>query len=813
MKLLRLSLSLLITLSLFYLLNFPRGENIPFALGEFLNPFAGFWQNNIRTDRIPEDLRIPGLVDSVVVQWDERKVPHIFAQNTHDLYLAQGYLTARDRLWQMDFVAHAAAGRVSEIIGPNPDVIQYDLYRRRLGIVYAAENSLKMMLKDDASRTALNAYSDGVNAWIGQMEERDWPIEFKILNYKPEPWTPLKSALLLKHMAWDLTGHERELSMSRTRAVLGDSLMNVLYFHPPLFLNPVIPLGTPWNFKPLPIPPAPKTIFQIAAPESFFPFQPDPDNGSNNWAVYGKKTQSGYPILCNDPHLGLTLPSVWYEVQLISPEANVYGVSLPGAPTVIIGFNRNVAWGLTNAHTDVLDWYDTDFDKSNWKYFYDGRWENAAKRLERIKVRGGRTILDTLAITRHGPIVYRRGEKPVDDAALPGAALRWTGHDPSNELGAFLKLNRAKNYDDFEDALSAYDCPGQNFVFAASDGDIAMQHSGKFPLRWKGQGRYISDGSDPAYDWQGWIPREQLPKAKNPPGGFLASANQPPTGGSYPYFLYGKYAAFERSMRINERLEELQNITPQDMMALQLDILNVRARTVLPAMIHILEQQDISLADVRYIDILKNWDFRNDRESIAATIFEYWWENTHKLIWEDEFPGNPGQYRLPGDDATLNIILNDTANVFVDATYTGELETIGDILLFAFEESNRQLAEKFGPFGDNWKWGGARGTEINHIARITGFGRVNLKTDGDHDIVNAIKRTHGPSWRMVVQLGPELKAWGIYPGGQSGNPGSPEYDKFVNDWVDGKYYELHYLTSPNETLPQLQAKTILRGSK
>jgi len=184
MKLLRLSLSLLITLSLFYLLNFPQGKNIPFALGKFLNPFAGFWQNNIRTDKIPEDLDIRGLIDSVVVQWDERQVPHIFAQNTHDLYMAQGYLTARDRLWQMDFVAHAAAGRVSEIIGPNPDVIQYDLYRRRLGIVYAAENSLKMMLKDDASRAALNAYADGVNAWIDQMEERDWPVEFKILNYE-----------------------------------------------------------------------------------------------------------------------------------------------------------------------------------------------------------------------------------------------------------------------------------------------------------------------------------------------------------------------------------------------------------------------------------------------------------------------------------------------------------------------------------------------------------------------------------------------------------------------------------------------------
>lgn len=813
MKWFKLLSSLSVTLFLFYILNFPPGGKIPFVPGEFLNPFAGFWQNNIRTDRIPEKLRIPGLLDSVVVQWDERQVPHIFAQNNHDLYLAQGYLTARDRLWQMEFITYAAAGRVSEIIGPNPDVIKYDRYRRRLGILYAAENSLKMMQEDEASRAVLEAYAAGVNAWIGQLAGRDLPVEYKILDYRPEPWTPLKTAILLKHMAWDLTGHSRELSLSRTRAALGDSLMEALYFRAPLFMDPVIPPGTPWNFQPLPVPAAPDSIFQYSSPDIFLPFEPDSGNGSNNWAVSGAKTKSGYPILCNDPHLGLTLPSVWYEVQLISPEVNVYGVSLPGAPAVIIGFNRNIAWGVTNAHTDVLDWYEMDFDEENWQYLYDGKWEKAQMRIERIKVRNAGSIADTIPITRYGPIVYRRTERSFDNSTPSGMALRWAAHDASDELAAFLKLNRAANYDDFTDALSHYDCPGQNFVFASGSGDIAIVHQGKFPLRWKGQGRYVSDGRDPAYEWKGRIPYEHLPRVKNPPAGFVASANQNPVAAGYPYFLDGKYATFERSRRINQRLAEMQGITPQDMAALQLDNLNLRARTALPAMLDILERQDISLAEARDLETLRAWDFLDGKESIPATIFEHWWENFHKLIWEDEFPGDPGQFTLPGDDVTLNILLNDTASIFIDFSASEELETLGEVLLYAFRETHRQLTEQFGPYGEGWKWSTARPTEINHLARITGFGRTGLKAGGNHDVVNAIKKSHGPSWRMIVQLGPNLKAWGIYPGGQSGNPGSLHYDEFVNDWAAGRYYELLFLTSPAQSHPDLQARTIMRGGK
>lgn len=835
MKWFRLVFLASMTLALFYLLNFPHGQKLPFAPGEFFNPFAGFWQNNLRSDRIPEKLHLTGLADSVIVRWDDRRVPHVFARNAHDLYFTQGYLTARERLWQMDFLVRAAAGRISEIIGPDSALVEYDRYRRRIGIVYAAENALKTALEDDASRLALNAYTAGVNAWIERLETRDIPVEFKILHYRPELWTPLKSALLLKHMAWELTGYSEETLHTRLRAALGDSLMEELYFPASFLAKPVIPAGTPWNFRPLPQPAPPETLFQAFplrspglsgltrhSPFSFSDIQlaignlggPNPANGSNNWAVSGKKTRSGYPILCSDPHLGLTLPSIWYEIQLSSPEVNVYGVSLPGAPTVVIGFNRHIAWGMTNAHTDVLDWYQVEFNLANPReYRYQAEWRTAKQRLEKIAVRGGQTLIDTLLITREGLVVFQPPQKTASGSVISGMALRWAGHDPSNELAASLKLNRAANYREFMQALADHDCPGQNYAFAGSDGDIAIIHRGKFPLRWKGEGRFVGDARNPAYHWRGWIPGEHLPGIKNPPPGFVASANQVPVDSTYPYFLNGKYAPFDRSRRIFERLSEMENITVQDMMALQTDILNQRARTLLPGMLDILERQDISLAEATNIEVLRAWNLENRRDAPAPIIFESWWENLHRMTWEDEIPAENGTALLPREEATIDLLLRDTASVFFDIRGTEEPETLGDILLLSFGKTHEELTRRFGAFGEGWNWGKARGTEIPHLARLKGFGREGLETDGNHDIVNAIKKAHGPSWRMVVELGPRVKAWGIYPGGQSGNPGSAHYDEFVNDWVNGKYYELLYLQSAAETHPRLIAKTVLRGGK
>lgn len=796
------------TLALFYLLHFKQGQIPP--LGKFLNPFAGFWQNNTTRDEILSDLILPELLDTVQVLWDDRRVPHIFARNNHDLYFAQGYLTAADRLWQMEFQTHAAAGRLSEIVGAR--ALEYDRFRRRIGMVYAAENAMKAMRENPATLLAVEAYTNGVNAWIRGLEAKRLPFEYKILDYQPEPWTVLKSAILLKFMAWRLTSRNHEIIMSRTRATLGDSLTRVLHPDYPPFMEPIIPAGTRWDFSPHAVK-KPQHDFKMMLRDSAQSKEDFSAQGSNNWAVAGARTASGYPMLCNDPHLTLNLPAIWYEIQLVSPEVNVYGVSLPGAPAVIIGFNQQVAWGVTNSESDVMDWYHLTFkDSTQQQYFYDGAWRATQRRVEEIKIRGGEAVRDTIFYTHHGPVVYRNSEKPYDWDIPSGAALRWVAHDSSNELATFMYLNRARSYDDYLSALSFYASPAQNFVFADSSGNIALWHQGRFPLRWEKQGQYLSDGSDPAYDWQGWVPLAQNPHVKNPARGFVSSANQNPVDTNYPYYLGSNYAIFERGGRINAKLAEMKNIAPEDMIALHNDVMNLHARNVLLALLAQLALENFSPDEARAYEELMKWNYENHASAIAPSIFEYWWQDFMDLVWNDELASAYGAIKRPRRDVTVDLILRQPHARYFDMRDTARRETLRDMAALSLRSALRKLTEKWGPVGPAWEWGRTRGTDILHLANIPGMGRRNLLTSGNYTCVNATTKTTGPSWRMVVAFGPHVKAWGIYPGGQSGNPGSRFYDNFVDDWVAGKTYDIPYLNSPNATDDRIVGKTILRSA-
>ncbi|MCB0267401.1 MAG: penicillin acylase family protein [Calditrichaeota bacterium] len=799
---------------LFAALDRSISPQVPFPLGKFFNPYSGFWANGDKKMPLNETVDLPELKESVAISWDDRGIPHIFAQNDHDLYMVQGFVEARDRLWQMEFLTYVAAGRLAEILGNKPQIVAHDHFRRRVGMVYAAENALKSVRQDAQAYQAVEAYAKGVNAWIRQLDESKLPLEYKILDYKPEIWTPLKSALVLKMMSWDLTGRNEEVQYSEIRNAMGGETTANLFEATPFKMEAIMPENIRWAFSPVDRPKAPDSLFSGKFHTDFDQIiQPEANNGSNNWVVAGSKTATGKPILCNDPHLKLNLPSIWYESQLISPSVNVYGVSLPGVPMIIIGFNKNVAWGVTNAGTDVMDWYKIKFKNAQAnEYFYDGEWLPTQKRSEAIKIRGAKTVFDTVAYTHHGPVSYMDDETPFSDNVPTGAALRWTAHDPSNEVKAFYLMNRAENLQDYNEAQHYFECPAQNIVFASVDGDIALRHSGKFPVRWPQQGRYISDGTDAAYDWKNYIPFSQLPYSENPRQGFLASANQKPVDENYPYLMLGQYATFERGARIHERLRELSEITPQGMMRLQLDNRNLRARTVLPTMLAALDTTQMTAGEhITFIE-LSNWKFDNQHDFIAPTIFEYWFEALTTAIWDDDLPGNANSVFLyPNDDVTMRLLSEDTASTYFDDRLTPEVEQYGDIVQKTFRETTDKLTQKFGEFGNAWRWGTARGTEIQHLARMSGLGRKKLPTDGDAIAVNAIKANHGPSWRMIVQLdSPKPIAWGIYPGGQTGNPGSKKYDQFIDPWVAGLYYELLYLTSPGEIHERLVNKTFFQ---
>lgn len=790
-NLLQLLISAVVTTLFFGLLSVSLGPAPP--LGPFLNPATGFWANAVTED--PTDhqtILLPdnALSDSVNISFDKHNIPHIFAANNRDLYYTQGYITARDRLWQMEMQTHAAAGRLSEILGPQ--LLEYDRYQRRIGMVYAAEKALKGMMADPKTARALRAYTAGINAWIEQLDRTNYPLEYKILNYAPEEWTPLKTALLLKNMTYTLAGNNQDLQMSNTRAFFGDDFIRQVLDINPDLNDPVFPTNTKWNFDPHTVQ-KPDSLFDPSIADEIPSFQPDPLNGSNNWAVSGAKTASGYPILANDPHLNMTLPSIWYAVQLHSPDQNVMGVSLPGAPAVIVGFNEEVAWGTTNVSADVWDWYEIEFrDSTLSEYRYDGEWKPTQKRLEKISVKGEETVVDTVTYTHHGPVVQTSGGEPMRSHIPKYHAMRWIAYEESNELRYFLDMNKAENYEDYRGALKYFESPAQNWVFADST-DIALTAAGKYPLKWKQQGRFIGDGSDPRYDWQGWVPFRHIPSVKNPDRNFVSSANQDPVNDSYPYYLDDDFAPYERGRRINDRLASMDEIIPQDMQQLQMDTHNYHAQTVLPILLQNLKSDSLTGQKQVAVNKLTNWNYENKGALIAPSLFAYWWDALEDAIWEDEYRSIDLPMKRPARDQTAQIIRTDSTVQWYDDITTEKTETRTDLINQSFQQAYQHLADDYGTFGDPWRWGYVNKTDISHVGQVSGLGHKEVFTDGGAESINAVRGSHGPSWRMIVELGPEIKAWGIYPGGQSGNPGSPNYDNMIDEWAEGELHPLWFM--------------------
>ena len=802
MPLIRFAISALITFALIFLLNKKWGPIPP--LGKFLSPQHGFWQNaESSNEDFNADLNFPDLKGKVNVYFDERLVPHVFADNDEDLYFAQGYLHAKFRLFQMELQTMYAAGRLTEIIGNNPTIIRVDRETRRSGMVYAAQNALKEFEADPASKKVCDAYTAGVNAYIENLPESQWPIEYKLLGLKPEKWNNLKIALFLKQMSRTLAGEVNDLELTNEKSFIPFSEFKTLYPQVPDSLAPIVPAGTRFDAPGIvPMKPASADSLYFngkGSAEVAEMINQDPDNGSNNWAVAGIKTKSGAPILCNDPHLDLTFPSIWYEMQLNSPGVNVYGATFPGSPNVIAGFNDNVAWGVTNSQRDVKDFYEIKFkDDSKTQYWFNNHWQNTHIHIDTLKVRDGADIYDTVAYTVFGPVMF---DKSFADSLSPGKAIvcRWAAHDPSNEGLTFYKLNRAKNYDDYLDAIKNFTCPGQNFAFAAKSGDIAIWQQGKFSARWYGQGLMIMPGEDSSYMWQGFIPQNENPHAVNPAQGFLVSANQRPADSTYPYFIPGDYIN-ARAISINHQLQNMQQITVDDMKRLQNDYFNVTAEDARPLLLRYLRADELGANGKRYLDIIRNWDLRASADSKGQTVYQLWWDSLAVQVWADELTRVKPVVVSPNQQTLLEALLKDSAFKYVDNINTPQKETLYDDVTAAFQKASVELAkeEKEGRL----EWAKHKSPRIYHLLgqSLMPFSEP-IPVGGNGDIINATTTIHGPSWRMIVQLTDNTEAYGVYPGGQSGNPGSKFYDDFVNAWVKGQYHPL-WMMKRTETSDQ-----------
>ena len=792
MRILPLLFSAAFTIVLIIILN--TKLVVPAPLGALLSPQHGLWQNAEPADKnFSADLKFPQLKGKVSVYFDEKLIPHVFAAQENDVYFVQGYLHAKFRLFQMELQTNVAAGRAAEMVG---DVaLKHDREFRRLGMVYAAEKALKEMEQNDTTKSSCDAYTAGVNAYINTLTESTLPVEYKLLGIKPEKWSNLKIALFLKLMSNDLAGHDNDFEMTNAKQFFSKTDFDLLYPLVQDSLDPIIPKGTVYA-APAMKPVAPANVDSMYLNKGFVAAEefvkPNPANGSNNWAVSGSKTKSGAPILCNDPHLGLNLPSIWYEMQLSTPNFNAYGATFPGSPSVIIGFNDSCAFGVTNGGRDVRDYYEIKFkDESRKEYWFNNAWKQTTFRIEEIKIAGKPSMLDTVAYTVFGPVMYDKNFNGGRQTNNKNYAVRWKAHDKSNDLLMFNLMNHAKNYNDYVTAVENLKVPGQNVAFASKAGDIAMRTQGEWPAKWKGQGDFIMPGIDSSYMWQSMIPQNEIPFQYNPERGFVSSANQKPTDSTYAYYLGREYPV-ARGLLINKRLTAMQQITPQDMMALQTDNYNIYAEELLPVLTKQINVAMLNADETKYFSILRSWNLRNDAASTGATVYNEWYKKFKADVYDDEFAKAPKPIQVPFESTLIEATLRDSAYKFFDDINTTKKETLADEALKSFKEAVVVLKDL--ETKGNLEWWKSKDTRINHLLKQPAFSRMHLNMGGGRNMINATTEDHGPSWRMIVSLTAKTEAYGVYPGGQNGNPGSVYYDNFVDKWAEGKYYSLWMMT-------------------
>ncbi|MBP6183334.1 MAG: penicillin acylase family protein [Saprospiraceae bacterium] len=797
MQLVRFALALAFTWALIYFLGrpIPIGENMIPPLGAFFSPQQGFWQNAepANPGYTQSHLALEGIIENVDIYFDQEMVPRIFVQNDLDAAFAQGYVTAYLRLFQMDLSTRSPIGRLSEIIGER--TIKHDLTQRRKGLYEAAERLADSWNNDKQTGPLLRAYVAGINARIAQLSAADLPLEYKILDFKPEPWDIVRCAAFYLAMSETLAQTAHDIPLSNAFRTVGSTDFDLLYPDKNPHDIPVIPSATPKENSTSSAFSMNMTMDQHARLWSYddLTSSSEPGIGSNNWAISSTKTRNGYPILCNDPHLALTLPSIWVEMQLSTPEYQAYGVAFTCLPGIAIGFNQHIAWGFTNAGHDVQDWYAVRWaDTNKTRYILDGKEKQAILREEVIHVRGKKEpIRDTIRITDWGP-VPNLSEGHIDT----DLAMHWLPTLDLNPTMAlmFPGLNKARNVEEWRNILLPYDAPMQNAVFASAKGDIALRVSGKLPLRSSDTGRLPYDGSESKFGWSGFVPGIQNPISINPSQGFVASANQQSTDPNYPYYYTGVFEDW-RGRYLNEKLLGMDSITVEHMMALQNDNTSLLAREALPVFSALLDSSDLLPMEKMALQSLSSWNHQFDGMNNIPVLFEMWFNQVEQLAWDelfaikDSFP-----IEIPEDWRLLELLSTYPELSWWDIKATHDKENASKLVSIAFKKAVIEWGEK-NATGDGY-WSAYQATGIRHLARIDAFSSRNLDLGGHHSALNAITSTNGPSWRMIVEMGKEIRAFGIYPGGQSGNPGSPFYRNFLNTWSKGAYRTLKiYSTS------------------
>jgi penicillin amidase len=752
---------------------------------------------DIKIGGLPEyngEVTIETLSDSVTIYRDERGMPHIYAENEHDLYFSTGYVMAQERLWQMDLIRRATTGRLSEIFGS--EYVETDLFLRSLDMT--TKSKMILSTEDPVIIECMQAFADGVNYYISHSGKK-LPPEFRILGYKPDPWKLEDMANIIGYMGWDLAAGNLAADIFNYRLVekLGEEKASRLIPDWKAINTFAFP-----DFK-LEDEELKDALLLIASMEKLESLGIHSFSGSNNWAVSGSKTETGMPVLSNDMHLGLNSPGIWMQIHEVVPgKLDVTGVAVPGQPFIVAGHNSKIAWGMTNLMVDDIDLFAETINPENEnQYFFNGEWKNLLLREEIINIKGEEP--DTLVIksTHRGPLIS--GFRDINDAVL---SMRWSGYDKSNELKAVYKLNRATNWDEFREAISNFNSISQNFAYADVAGNIGLNTGGGVPVR-KGFGSIIRNGETEEFDWKGFVPFEQLPSSFNPPSGFVSSANNKTVSGDYPFYISFRYSAPYRINRIREMLTEKEKFGIDDFKTMITDQHSNYAAMLVPFILKLKNKlPEMNSLESEAFDLLDSWDYEMRKDLVAPALFDFFRISFAKNLLGDELGDLYSQ--LPGSviDYYIFRIITVSPDEWVDDINTPDNESVDDILFRSFRDGIKTLSESYGTNITQWAWGAIHTFQLEHpMGKVTILDKIfSLNSEkypvggSNHTVCpysynsSEFKVNHGASQRHIYNTANWDESWTVIPTGTSGIPGSEFYLSQTKEYLDGNFYKDAY---------------------
>jgi penicillin amidase len=751
--------------------------------------------SGIKRSGLPQyngEIKFKGLTADVTVYRDERGMPHIYAENEHDLYFTVGYVMSQDRLWQMDLIRRATTGRLSEIFGKA--YVETDIFLRSLNMT--AKSKMVLSNEDSAVLEALQYYADGVNAYIKD-SGKNLPPEFRLLGYKPDPWKLEDIGNIIGYMGWDLAGSNLIADIFNYRLIekLGADKAGDLI---PDWKADTSSVFTGFKLKEDKLR---KALAVISSLDKLKALGISSLSGSNNWAVAGKKTETGKPVLSNDMHLGLSNPGIWYQMhQVIPGKLNVTGVAVPGDPFIIAGHNERIAWGMTNLMVDDIDLFSEKINPENSKqYFFNGEWRDMKIKQEIIRIKGGKPDTMIIKYTHRGPVISGFKNYNISDASL---SMRWSGFDMSDEIRAVYLINRASGWEEFRSAISHFNSISQNFAYADADGNIGINTGGGIPVR-KGYGSIIRAGETEEYDWKGYVPFDQLPSVFNPAKGYVSSANNKTVSNDYPYYISFRFFVPYRISRIREMLEEKEILGMEDFKRMITDQHSDYAKLLTPFILKLKGRMaEMSRIEADAFATLEGWDYEMNKDKVAPSVFEFFTKSLAKNLLGDELEDLFRQLPESIKDYYILRVLETGPDAWVDDINTPEIETFDDILYRSFQDEVKTLAGNYGNEVNKWTWGSIHTITLEHplgVKKILDrFFELNSPRYGiggsNHTVCPYSYKegfivTDGASERHIFSTADWDESFTVIPAGNSGIPSSEFYLSQNKIYLEGGFYK------------------------